>query len=276
MAFSFLRKGARAHGQRSPGSRQSGPRSTPPSSGVAAAQPEDLKMARWYMNQAASLERDRDDEQERRNQMWKLFAGGCFAFAVLSNVGSVALVVLKRPNPPPVLRVDTSTGAVTVLPTQANGRVTWEEKVDRHNLEDYVETREGYDWETINSFHNKVMLESDPKEQQLYDAETRSKTGDLQMYKDQVRAIVKAGPTTFVGDTAQVFFCKRFVSMNTGAAPMKPEFGIATVKYRYVNVPENTKEQDIDPTGFRVSSYKKSKDWTRSDTDTAAAVGECQ
>lgn len=264
-----LARGQRARNATGPGEGTS-------SNDIAVSKQDDLKVGRWYLDQAKEFERDRDAEQKRTNDLLKYFAVGCFLFAIVSNIGSVSLVVLKRPNPPAVLRVDSATGTVTVLPTQANGHVSWEQKVDRHNLEDYVVARESYDWETINDMHAKVMLESDPKEQTLYDNQIRGEKGNLKVYKDQVRIYVKAGPTSFVGDTAQVFFCKRFVPLNPSATPIKPEYDIATIEYRYVNIPEKTEEQDIDPTGFRVSSYATSADWTRGGSDGSQATGACK
>jgi type IV secretion system protein VirB8 len=277
MAFPLLAKKAPkkgvVRGRRGNGGEGTAAEST---SAVATERPSDVKVGQWYLRQAQEFERSRDESKERESKFWQIVGIGCFAFAVISNIGSVCLVVLKRPNPPPVLRVDSSTGTVTVLPTQANGHVTWDQKVDRHNLEDYVQTRESYDWETVNDMHAKVMLESDPKEQDVYDGLVRSDHGPLKVYKDVTRVIVKAGPTVFVGDTAQVFFCKRYVQLNSGATPMKPDYGVATIEYRYVNIPEKTEDQDMDPTGFRVSSYTAAKDWTRTNGESVPGAGACE
>lgn len=233
--------------------------------------------AAFYLKQAQDFERDRDADSDKRNGMLRNFAVGAFLVAIVSTIGCVSLVILKRPNPPAVLRVDSATGSVTVLPTSANGAVTWEEKTDRHNLEDYVVTREGYDWETINDMYAKVKLESDPREFDAYDAWIRAADGNLKRFSDRVRVYVKAGPTSYVGDTAQVFFCKRFVAPGGATSnPIPPEYWIATISRRYVNIPEKVEEQDVDPTGFRVSSYTRSKDWTRTNSGTGAAVGACQ
>ena len=104
-----------------------------------------------------------------------------------------------------------------MLPTTANGHVTFSEKTDRADLHRYVELRESYDWETISDTHAAVMFMSDDHEKEAYDglvrgpacaaqtaegSGTRHRTGRL----DHVR-----------GPTAQVFFSRQLVPLNAGS-----------------------------------------------------------
>lgn len=250
-----------------------------PAAPVSRAKPStrgdtsELKIAQWYIKQAEEFERGQDERDSDVKRILSYVAAAAVGFGLICCIGMVVMAVFKRPNPPPVMEVDKATGTVRLLPTKADGHVTWDVKVDRHNLEDYVVAREGYDWWTINDMFGKVKLESDPQEQSKYETGIRGEKGPLKMYGDTMRILVKAGPVNFVGDTAEVLYCRRFIPSNVTAKPPKPEYGIATIAYRYVNIPERTAEQDLDPTGFRVASYTTAPDWTRGSTDTN---GACQ
>jgi type IV secretion system protein VirB8 len=224
---------------------------------------DDLAVGKWYLEQARQFEKNKRDGERREVKIaWRVGIAGV-VFAAISLIGTVSLAVLKRPNPPAVLRVDASTGKVDVLPTTANGHVSWDEKNDRADLRRYVEARESYDWETINDMHDFVMLESDDHEKGLYDAFIRGPRGPLKVLKDSVRVIANVSVITFVNDTAQVFFSKRVVQLNAGAITPEPEYWIATISFKRENVPESTDAQDLDPTGFRVTSYRVDRDWSR-------------
>jgi len=240
----------------------------------AAINPEDdLSVGKWYLAQAKEFERSRrNDERKMTKVAWRV-AGAAIAFAGVALIGALSLAVLKRPNPPAVLRVDAATGAVTVLPTVANGHVSWDEKTDRSDLRKYVETRESYDWETINDMYKFVALESNDNEKNQYDAFIRGPRGPLKVLKDQVRVIANVSVITFVGDTAQVFFSKRIVPLNSGMPVPEPEYWIATISYEHVNVPEHSDEQDLDPDGFRVISYRVDRDWSRAPAQTQPPSG---
>ena len=86
-----------------------------------------------------------------------------------------------------------------MLPTTANGHVTFSEKTDRADLHRYVELRESYDWETISDMHAAVMFMSDDHEKEAYDALVRGPAAPLKLLKDQARVIATVGSITFVG-----------------------------------------------------------------------------
>jgi type IV secretion system protein VirB8 len=198
---------------------------------------------------------------------------GVVALAAVSGMGALGL--LKRPNPPAVLRVNDTTGKVDVLPTTANGHVTFSQKTDRHDLHTYVELRESYDWETISDTHAAVMFMSDDHEKEAYDGLVRGPVGPLKLLKDQARVIARVGSITFVGATAQVFFSRQLVPLNPAAKRPDPTYWIATVAFERVNVPEKQDQQDINADGFRCTSYEVTRDWSRAPADASspAATG---
>jgi type IV secretion system protein VirB8 len=168
-----------------------------------------------------------------------------------------------------VLRVDSSTGKVDVLPTTANGHITFSQKTDRADLHRYVELRESYDWETISDTHAAVMFMSDDHEKEAYDGLVRGPVGPLKLLKDQARVIARVGSITFVGSTAQVFFSRQLVPLNPAAKRPDPTYWIATVAFERVNVPEKQDQQDLNADGFRCTSYEVTRDWTRAPADAA-------
>lgn len=221
----------------------------------------------WYLNEAMKFERSKvqaAEEKARIADRRSVLSGGVALAAVF---GMGALGLLTRPNPPAVLRVDNTTGKVDVLPTTADGHVSFSQKTDRHDLHEYVVLREGYDWETIADTHKAVMVMSDDREAQIYDTFMRGPTGPLKVLKDQARIIAKVGSITFVGATAQIFFSRQLVPLNVAAQRPDPSYWIATVAFTRVDIPEKQDEQDIDPDGFRCTSYEVARDWTRAPAD---------
>jgi type IV secretion system protein VirB8 len=235
--------------------------------GQAEVGTADRDPSSWYLQQAREFEKSKVDaanEKAKTAERRSVLFGGVALAAVF---GMGALGVLKRPNPPAVLRVNDASGKVDVLPTTATGHVTFTEKTDRADLRRYVEMRESYDWETIQDMHDAVMVMSDDHEKDQYDALVRGPVSPLKLLKDQARVIAKVGSITFVNTTAQVFFSRSLIPLNAGAKRPEPTYWIATVAFTRVDVPEKTDAQDVDPDGFRVTSYTVTRDWSRAPAD---------
>ncbi|AFJ90381.1 Inner membrane protein forms channel for type IV secretion of T-DNA complex VirB8 (plasmid) [Burkholderia sp. KJ006] len=234
--------------------------------GAAGAAPavevNDFDAAKWYLKQARELERTKQQTMVYRTKVatrGMQLMGGVASIAV---IGAIALAVLKVPNPPAVLRVDSSTGKIDVLPTSSKGTVTFTEKEDRAALRQYVERRESYDWETINDMHMAVLATSSQQEGAEYDRFIRGAGSPLVMLKDQARVIARVGAITFVGHTAQVFFSKEYVPLNPSIA-RQTTYWVATIAYRRDDLPEKQEIQDVNPGGFKTTSYQVARDWSR-------------
>lgn len=222
---------------------------------------DELDAGRWYLKQARELEKSKQAEIQKRAELaWKgmQWMG---AVTIISIFGILYLVLLKIPNPPAVLRVDNATGKVDVLPT-TTGKVAFGEKADRADLRRYVEMRESYDWETIQDMHDAVMMMSSGQEGDLYNTFINSTSSPLKLLKDQARVIAKVGVITFVGATAQVFFSKEYVPLNP-VLRRETTYWVSTIVYRHDDVPEKKDQQDINPTGWKATSYTVTRDWTR-------------
>jgi type IV secretion system protein VirB8 len=229
---------------------------------ATAKLPTALDAAKWYLDQALGFEKSKQDLQAAQAKLAWRVAGGAMLLAAVSILGASGLVLLKRPNPPAVLRDNTVTGQVDVLDVVAEGKVPFGEKEDRADLRRYVEMRESYDWETIQDMFDTVKLMSADKERDAYVSLYSVPNAPQKVLKDQYRIVSRVGAITFVGSTAQVFFSKKLIPLSAGGQP-KTEYWVATIAYRHDRLPERGSELESDPTGFRVTSYTVDRDWTR-------------
>jgi type IV secretion system protein VirB8 len=229
-----------------------------------------IATGRWYLQQALKFEMSKQEQQAKQTKLAWRVAIGMGAIAVVSIIGSAALVQLKRPNPPAVLRMNDTTGVVDVLNVTPNTREIFTEKNDRADLRRYVEMRESYDWETIQDTFDVVNLMSADKEREQFISMYALANAPQKVLKDQYRVIARVGAITFVGSTAQVFFTRKLISLS-GTMPPKTEYWVATIAYRHDHLPEKASELELDPTGFRVTSYVVDRDWTRA-SDAPAPV----
>lgn len=225
--------------------------------------------AKWYLDQALEFERSKQVAQRHLTQLAWRVAIGAGVIAVFAIVGATALVELKKPNPPAILRDNTASGKVDVLDVVRDGQVAFGELEDRADLRRYVTMRESYDWETIQSSFDAVKLMSAARERDQYVALFGLPNAPQKILKDQFRVVAHVGAITFVGTTAQVFFSRKVIALGGGLQP-KTEYWVATIAYRHDNLPEMKSELEIDPTGFRVTSYSVDRDWTRAPDDGAA------
>ncbi|WP_179258637.1 virB8 family protein [Caballeronia sordidicola] len=246
---------------------------TAPDAGEAATSDKNgsaIATGRWYLQQALKFETSKQEQQAKQTKLAWRVAIGAGAIAVVSVIGSAALVQLKRPNPPAVLRMNDTTGVVDVLNVSPNNREIFTEKNDRADLRRYVEMRESYDWETIQDMFDAVKLMSADKERDQFISMYALANAPQKVLKDQFRVIARVGAITFVGSTAQVFFSRKLISLS-GSMPPKTEYWVATIAYRHDHLPEKASELELDPTGFRVISYVVDRDWTRA-SDAPAPV----
>ncbi|MGY2492834.1 virB8 family protein [Cupriavidus sp. CP313] len=239
----------------------------------AGADAAGFNMAKWYMDQALQFEKSKLESARRESRIaWRL-GGACVAIGMVAILSATALVMFKRPNPPAILRHNTVTGQVDVLNVVADGRVSFGEKANRADLRRYLEMRESYDWENIQSMFDAVKLMSADKERDQYIRFFSLPNAPQKVLKDQVRIIARVGVITFVGSTAQVFFSKEIIPLTAGAARKPPQFWVATIAYRHDNLPEKGSELEINPTGFKVTSYTVDRDWSRSADVSPAQAG---
>lgn len=227
---------------------------------IEAASPH--QVGKWYLKEARRFEQSKLDAQKQMTRLALWAAGGGVAIGIAGLLGAATLVTFKRPNPPAVLRVNEATGTVDVLGVVRDGKVDFGEKADRADLRRYVEMRESYDWETIQSMYDTVMNMTADAERDQYDRLANQVNAPVKVLKNEARVIARVGAVTFVGTTAQVFFSKELIAL-AGAAQRRTEYWVATIAYRHDNLPERGSKLESNPTGFKVISYTVDRDWTR-------------
>lgn len=220
-------------------------------------------MAQWYLDQAMAFEQSQTQQaKESKILAWRCFAAS-MALTAVTIITSAVLIFINKPNPPAVMRVNEISGDVTMLKTLADEKISYGEATDIAYLRRYVEYRESYDWETIQDLFNSTMLLSSPQEGRLY-AEfngEQNKASPVNVFKDKVRVLTKAGTISFVGKTALVSFTKTIKPLN--GQPSKAEYYVATIAFEYMNTPMSDKDRGINPAGFKVTSYRVDRDITK-------------
>ncbi|UKD18105.1 type IV secretion system protein (plasmid) [Burkholderia aenigmatica] len=257
---------------------------TPPVGAPARTSEEDAKQAqsslsaeaRWYLDRALEFEQSKQEERAKLTQFAIRVAIGGGVLGLAGFLGGAALVQLKRPSPPALIRTNDTNGTTNVIGVVRDGEMPFGQIQDRADLRRYVTMREGYDWETLQDMYDTVKLMSADKEKEIYVAFYDRPDSPQKVLKNQFRIVAKVGAITFVGSTAQVFFSKTLIPLATVQNPRnalnepKSEYWVATISYRHDNLPESGEELERDPTGFRVTSYTVDRDWTR--TDSAPAI----
>jgi len=228
--------------------------------------------ARWYLERALEFEQSKQTEREKLTRFAIRVAIGGALLGLVGFLGGAALVQLKRPNPPALIRTNDTSGTTSVIGVIRDGEMPFGQVQDRADLRRYVTMREGYDWETIQDMYDTVKLMTADKEKEIYVAFYERPDAPQKVLKNQFRIVAKVGAITFVGSTAQVFFSRTLIPLASVQNPQnalndpKTEYWVATISYRHDNLPESGEELERDPTGFRVTSYTVDRDWTRTDS----------
>src|SRR6266496_1683703 len=208
-----------------------------------------------YLEESRGLERDYLEELVRsRRAAWRVAAGAA-ALVAVALAALIALVPLKRVEGF-VLRVDNATGAVDLVTTLRDGQTTYGEAVDRYFLNRYVLSREGYDYETLQTAYDATALMSSSEVQREYAALFDGPKARDKVLSNRARIVVRVrsiAPGT-TRNTALVRFAKR---MDRGdGAPEPEESLVATISFRYVGAAMHEQDRLVNPLGFQVTSYR--------------------
>lgn len=220
----------------------------------------DLELVQ-YFSEAASWDRDRGlllAKSEKR--AWRV-AGISLLLLALAIGALLALMPLKTVKPF-VIRVDSTTGVVDVVP-EHEARGSEQELVSRYFLTHYVTLRERYFYAMAESDYQEVGAFQSPQLNQdwmqLWDANTPQ--SPVNLYKDGTTVRVQVKSVSFfqrangLNDLAQVRFIKSARAGGTG--PEQATHWIATIQYAYVKPSEDLKDRAHNPLGFRVVDYRR-------------------
>ncbi len=208
-----------------------------------------------YLEEARGLERDYLDELVRsRRSAWRA-ATAAGALLGLALVALLAMQPLKRVEGF-VVRVDNATGAVDLVTTLRDGQTSYGEVVDRYFVNKYVLSREGYDYETIQTAYDTTLLLSSEVVQREYATLFEGAGARDKALSNRAKILVRLRSITpgSAPSTALVRFTTRLVREN--GQPAAEQSLVATVGFRYVGAPMHEQDRLVNPLGFQVTSYR--------------------
>jgi len=212
-----------------------------------------------YFAQAASWDADRFAQASRSaRRAWLVAAAGC-ACASACALALLLLMPLKRVEPF-VVRVDSSTGVVDVVPVYSS-QVPVEAAVARYFLTHYVTVCERFNFATAESDYEECGAFHAAQRNLAWYAlwNPHNPASPLNVHKDGSIVRVQVQSVSFfqrgngVTDLAQVRYVK--AERASGAADERFTHWIATVQYAFTTPSQDVRVRHWNPLGFKVVEF---------------------
>ncbi len=224
---------------------------------------------RTYLLEAQSWELDRARRAERSIRVAWIVAAVAAVIAVLAVVAVGGLTPLKQPVPV-LIRVDSSSGIVDIVPTY-EGTADIEPLVTRNLLQNYVLARERYFYGTAEADYELVASQNSPRLNQEWANlwAVDNPASPLNVYKDgtairtQVRSITFLKLDSGKDRLAQVRFTRFMRPGGTGEE--QSSHWVSTIEFAYVRPSKDNKTRSLNPLGFRVVEYRREPEVTATD-----------
>ena len=214
-----------------------------------------------YLQEAQSWELERARRAERSARIAWIVAAASAAAAVLAVAAVCGLTPLKQPVPV-LIRVDSSSGIVDIVPTY-EGTTDIEQVVTRNLLQNYVIARERYFYGTAEADYELVASQNSPRLNQewasLWAADNPA--SPLNIYKDGTTVRTQVRSVTFLrlesgnDRLAQVRFTRYTRAGGTGEE--QASHWVSTIEFAYVQPSKDHKWRSLNPLGFRVVEYRR-------------------
>jgi type IV secretion system protein VirB8 len=212
-----------------------------------------------YFREAASWDADRMAEARRSaRRAWTVAAAG-WVCALASALSLALLMPLKRVDPF-VVRVDSSTGVVDVVPVY-NGKAGLEQTVTRYFLAHYVTVCERFNFATAESDYEECGAFHGAQRNQAWYAlwNPNNPASPLNLHKDgstvrvQVESVSFFQRGTGVNDLAQVRYLK--AERQGSGGDERITHWIATMQYAYTAPSKEPGVRRWNPLGFKVVEF---------------------
>ena len=212
-----------------------------------------------YFDAARGWDFDRVQAERRSARRAWVIAAVAATVALTAMVAVAGLLPMKTVEPF-VIRVDSATGVVDVVPA-LKAPVSESQAVTRYLLTQYVTTRERYvpalaeaDYEQVGAYHS-------PQMNQAWAAAWSRNNPDspLNVHADgstvrvQVTAVSFLSPASGREDLAQV----RFVRASGEPGAEREQHYVATVQYAYATPSKDDRLRGANPLGFKVLEYRR-------------------
>lgn len=190
---------------------------------------------------------------------WRVAALSCFV-TLLAIVALLVLMPLKRVDPY-LIRVDSSTGLVDVVPV-FSGDTPMPETVTRYFLDHYVTICERFNFSTAESDYAECGAFHTPQRNQAWYAEwaKTNPNSPLNLYKDGTTVRAQVNSVSFftradgVNDLAQVRYVK--AKRQSGTAEEERTHWIATLRFGYAKPAAEAATRRWNPLGFKVLDFR--------------------
>lgn len=161
---------------------------------------------------------------------------------------------------PFVIEIEEKSGISTVIRPFIQDKQTSDEALRRYFLLKYVDARESYDFNLFNYNYFttvRLMSQEDVYNQfrsQIYSTGGKSpiSLGERGKVEIKIRSLTHLKPPKGKGYLVQIIFVKDTITKNTTTSEDK----VALIGYDYMDLNMTQDERDVNPLGFRVSSYK--------------------
>jgi type IV secretion system protein VirB8 len=213
-----------------------------------------------YFREARSWDADRMEQFRRTARLaWWTAAAG-WVCGLTASAALLVLMPLKRVEPF-VVRVDSSTGLVDVVPVY-DGSATAQESVTRYFLTHYVTICERFNFATAESDYQECGAFHSPQRNQVWYAAwtATNPSSPLNVHKDgstvrvQVKSVSFFTRASGLSDLAQVRYLK---ALRQGAgAEESYSHWVATVQFAYTPPAKDPKMRGWNPLGFKVIEFK--------------------
>jgi type IV secretion system protein VirB8 len=213
-----------------------------------------------YLTEAASWDADRVAMQRRSARIAWWVAGGAGVCALTVALALMLLMPLKRVEPF-VIRVDTTTGLVDVVPVYA-GNEPMPEAVTRYFLDHYVTVCERFNFATAESDYAECgAFHTAQRNAAWYAAWNKSNPqSPLNLYKDGTTIRAQVTSVSFftrsdgVTDLAQVRYFKG--QRQAGSAEEASTYWIASIRYTFAAPSTDPQVRRWNPLGFKIIDFR--------------------
>lgn len=213
-----------------------------------------------YLKNMQNFESDRIEFIKRQNKIaWRVAAGACLI--TVFTLGAMASMMPLKTVAPFIVRVDNNTGETDVVDPLSNGQETYEEKLNKFWTQQFVMLRESYYWSTLKDSAGRLELMSTSSVFNQFQSYLNGAKSPLTLFKSTRSVKVEIKGTTFFETDGEVFAQTRLTKTvidNAGVpVDMYPvTHWIATSTFDYQKEIKREKEEQVNPLGFQVTSYR--------------------
>lgn len=220
---------------------------------------ESNKELEKYLEKSTSWSDSRIELLEKsETKAWRVtYASSGFTFLTL--IALICLLPLKTVKTE-ILKVDKLTGKVEPLETLKESQITMDEAVTKKFIYDFMLARENYTFDTAELNYYTAAAFMSPQLQRQWEAywDTNNPENPFKVYKNSTKVVITINSMTIHSkndgkkDVATIRFSK---SIEQGEAKSVTQW-VATVTFKYINVPTEEKLRRINPLGFQIIDYR--------------------